>query len=84
MIVPYTFEKSLELFARAARVIPQGIPGHLTPVILVPGSYPYFVKKAKGCRFWDVDGNEFIDYMCAYGPMILGYANEKVDEAYRR
>ncbi|MCU0577302.1 MAG: aminotransferase class III-fold pyridoxal phosphate-dependent enzyme [Desulfobacterota bacterium] len=82
--MPYTFKKSLELFARAARVIPQGIPGHLTPVITVPGSYPYFAAKAKGCRFWDVDGNEFIDYMCGYGPMILGYAHEKVDEAYRK
>jgi glutamate-1-semialdehyde 2,1-aminomutase len=82
--VPYTFDKSLELFARAARVMPQGIYGHFTPVILVPGSYPYFVARAKGSRFWDVDGNEFIDYICAYGPMILGYANDKVDDAYRK
>ena len=80
----YTFEKSLELFARAARVIPQGIYGHFTPVFMVPGSYPYFVARAKGSHFWDVDGNEFIDYMCAYGPMLLGYANDKVDDAYRR
>lgn len=80
----YTFEKSMELFARAARVIPQGIYGHFTPVFTVPGSYPYFVARAKGSRFWDVDGNEFIDYMCAYGPMLLGYANDKVDDAYRK
>lgn len=80
----YTFDKSMELFARAVRVMPQGIYGHFTPVILVPGSYPYFMEKAKGCRFWDVDGNEYIDYMCAYGPMILGYANDKVDDAYRK
>jgi len=78
----YTFNKSKEMFARAAKVIPQGIYGHFTPVILVPGAYPYFVQKAKGSHFWDVDGNEYIDYMCAYGPMILGYANEKVDEAF--
>ena len=80
----YTFEKSLDLFARAARVIPQGIYGHFTPVFTVPGSYPYFVARAKGSHFWDVDGNEFIDYMCAYGPMLLGYANDKVDDAYRK
>jgi glutamate-1-semialdehyde 2,1-aminomutase len=79
-----SFKKSHDLFARAAKVMPQGICGHLTPVILVPGSYPYFVEKAKGCRFWDVDGNEYIDYMCAYGPMLLGYANDKVDDAFRR
>jgi len=81
--VTYTFARSMELFSRAAKVIPQGIPGHLTPVFTVPGSYPYFCSHAKGSRFVDVDGNEYIDYMCAYGPMILGYANEKVDEAYR-
>jgi glutamate-1-semialdehyde 2,1-aminomutase len=80
--VNYTFNKSKELFRRSARVIPQGINGHLTPVFTVPGSYPYFGTKAKGCRFWDVDGNEYIDFMCAYGPMILGYANNKVDRAF--
>jgi glutamate-1-semialdehyde 2,1-aminomutase len=82
--VSYSFKNSLDLFARAARVIPQGIYGHFTPVITVPGSYPYFVARAKGSHFWDVDGNEFIDYMCAYGPMILGYAHDKVDDAYRK
>ena len=46
--------------------------------------YPFFVDRAKGSRFWDVDGNEFIDYMCAYGPMVLGYGDPVVDEAYRR
>ena len=78
----YTFHNSKELFRRAARVIPQGIYGHLTPVFTVPGSYPYFSTKAKGCRFIDVDGNEYIDYLCAYGPMILGYAHKKIDQAY--
>ncbi|MGC9325650.1 MAG: aminotransferase class III-fold pyridoxal phosphate-dependent enzyme [Desulfomonilia bacterium] len=80
----YSFKGSKELFTRAARVIPQGIYGHLTPVFTVPGSYPYYVSRAKGSRFWDVDGNEFIDYMCAYGPMILGYGYKKVDEAFLR
>ncbi|HOO37307.1 MAG TPA: aminotransferase class III-fold pyridoxal phosphate-dependent enzyme [Deltaproteobacteria bacterium] len=78
----YTFHNSKELFRRAARVIPQGIYGHLTPVFTVPGSYPYFGAKAQGCRFIDVDGNEYIDYLCAYGPMILGYAHKKIDQAY--
>lgn len=82
--MPYSFHRSLELFARAARVMPQGIPGAHTPAFTVPGSFPYFAARAKGCRFWDVDGNEFIDYLCGYGPIILGYAHEKVDEAYRK
>lgn len=78
----YTFEQSKALFQRAAKVIPQGIYGHFNPSTTIPGSYPYFIAKAKGPRFWDVDGNEYIDYSCAYGPMILGYAHDRVDEAF--
>jgi glutamate-1-semialdehyde 2,1-aminomutase len=78
----YTYKKSLSLFKRAAEVIPCGIYGHFSPAPLIPASdYPYYSARAKGARFWDVDGNEFIDYMCAYGPMVLGYNNPKVDAA---
>src|SRR5690606_16596360 len=38
---------------------------------------------AKGCRAWDVDGNEFIDFLCSIGPVILGYAYDRVDNAVR-
>ena len=78
----YTFEQSKALFRRASKVIPQGIYGHFNPSTTIPGSYPYFIARAKGPRFWDVDGNEYIDYACAYGPMILGYAHDRVDEAF--
>jgi len=77
----YSFNKSLELFRRAGKVIPQGIYGHMTPALVVPGSYPYYAVRGQGCRYWDVDGNEFIDYMCGYGPMVLGYGHPKVEEA---
>ena len=77
----YTFEKSLELFSRATKIIPGGIYGHMSPTVSVPGAVPYYTVKAKGCRYTDPDGNEYIDYMCAYGPMILGYNNPVVDEA---
>ncbi|MFB0532454.1 MAG: aminotransferase class III-fold pyridoxal phosphate-dependent enzyme, partial [Desulfatiglandales bacterium] len=76
----YRFNKSQSLFTRAAKVIPCGIYGHLSPAPLVPPTaYPFYAVRAKGSRFWDVDGNEFIDYMCAYGPMIVGYNHEEVD-----
>ena len=76
----YNYEKSQALFKRAAKAIPCGIPGHMSPVCSIPVSdYPLFTERAKGSRIWDVDGNEFIDYMCAYGPMILGYNNPAVD-----
>ena len=45
---------------------------------------PAFIKRASGCRMWDLDGREFIDYRAALGPIILGYKYEAVDEAVRR
>ena len=77
----YQFVKSAELFERASRVIPGAIYGHMSPTLMVPGSYPFYTLKAEGCRYTDIDGNEFIDYMCGYGPMILGYQHKIVDQA---
>ncbi len=82
---PFTYPRSEALFARASRVIPNGIPGHFNPVVQKPhGTYPYYCARAEGARFQDLDGNEYVDLMCAYGPMILGYANPVVDAAYRQ
>ncbi len=78
-----SYEKSNKLFDRALKVIPGGIPGHQSPMLLVFGSCPCFIERAEGSRFWDVDGNEYIDYMCAYGPMVLGYNHPKVEKAAR-
>lgn len=44
---------------------------------------PPFIRRASGCRMWDLDGREFIDFRCALGPIILGYAYDEVDEAVR-
>ncbi len=73
------FAKSRDYFERAAKVIPGGIYGSKAPGFLVPGSYPYYVERAKGCRMWDADGNEYIDYLCGFGSQIVGYGNERVD-----
>ena len=78
------YDKSTELFQRAAKVIPSGLYGHQGPAegCCIPVSaYPLFSQKAKGSYFWDVDGNKFIDYMCAYGPNVLGYNDPDVDAA---
>ncbi|MBW2701616.1 MAG: aminotransferase class III-fold pyridoxal phosphate-dependent enzyme [Deltaproteobacteria bacterium] len=80
----HSFDQSMALFQRAANVIPGAIPGHLSPALTVPGSFPYYAVRGEGCRYQDVDGNSFIDYMCAYGPIILGYNNARVDEAARK
>ena len=79
-----THAKSAELFQRAAKVIPSGLYGHQGPAegCCIPVSaYPLFSQKAEGTYFWDVDGNKYIDYMCAYGPNVLGYNDKDVDAA---
>ncbi len=79
-----SYEKSMELFKRALKVIPTGIPGHQGPVesqFIPITSYPLYASKVKDSYFWDQDGNKFIDYMCAYGPNVLGYNNDVVDKA---
>jgi len=63
------------------RVIPGGIYGHQTPLMLVPGSYPYFFASGAGSRVRDVDGNEYVDFMCSYGPIVLGHNHPKVEAA---
>ncbi len=77
----YKFDKSMELFKKATTLIPSGIYGHESPAILVPGSFPYYAERGQGSHYWDIDGNEFIDYICAYGPMVLGYNHPKVEAA---
>lgn len=78
------YDKSRAMFDRAEKVIPSGVYGHLGPAegCFIPvTSFPLFGEKAHGTYFWDVDGNKFIDYMCAYGPNVLGYCDEDVNAA---
>lgn len=80
----YKHDKSREYFERAAKVVPSGVYGHLGPAegCMIPvSSFPLFGESAKGSHFIDVDGNDYIDYMCAYGPNVLGYCDEEVDAA---
>lgn len=82
MTTTYDYSRSQQLFQRAVKVIPCGVPGHMSPGVNVPAAdYPIFTEKAEGAVFYDLDGNRFIDYMCAYGPMVLGYNNPLVDNA---
>ena len=82
-----SYTKSREAFIRATKVIPSGVYGHLGPAegCFVPvDAFPLFSERAEGTYFWDLDGNKFIDYMCAYGPNILGYRDPDVEEAAAR
>ncbi|MGO8957393.1 MAG: aminotransferase class III-fold pyridoxal phosphate-dependent enzyme [Streptosporangiaceae bacterium] len=65
---------------RARAVIPGGMYGHLS-VNALPSEYPQFYERSEGAHVWDVDGNEYVDLMCSFGPVILGHKHPKVEQA---
>jgi glutamate-1-semialdehyde aminotransferase len=73
--------RSQALFEEAKKLVPGGVLGARKPSDFIEGEYPIFLEYGKGCRLTDVDGNEYIDFLCGYGPIILGYREEEVDEA---
>lgn len=74
-------DKSMTLFAEAQTLVPGGVAGIRRPYNFVQGEYPIFFDHGKGGRITDVDGNEYIDYLCAYGPIIIGYREDEIDKA---
>jgi glutamate-1-semialdehyde 2,1-aminomutase len=72
--------KSAEWFEVASRHLPGGVTGN---VKFYP-PYPVYLKKAKGSHVWDLDGNEYIDYMLCFGPLILGHGHPRVVDAVRK
>ena len=72
--------KSEQLFAEALKYIPGGVNSPVRAFRAV-GGQPFFVNKAKGARVWDVDGNEYVDYVGTWGPAILGHAHPKIIQA---
>lgn len=80
-----TVERLLDadLRERARRVIPGGMYGHLNMETL-PAEYPQFFARGQGARVVDVDGREFVDLMCSWGPVLLGHHHPEVDEAVAR
>src|ERR1051326_4284027 len=74
--------QSKKLFAEALKYIPGGVNSPVRAFRAVGGE-PFFVNKAKGAHVWDVDGNEYIDYVCTWGPAILGHAHPKIISAVK-
>ncbi|PJJ80201.1 glutamate-1-semialdehyde 2,1-aminomutase [Mucilaginibacter auburnensis] len=72
-------EKSAELYAKAKTFFPGGVNSPVRAFKSVHGT-PLFIKKGDGCRLWDADDNEFIDYCCSWGPLILGHNHPKVKD----
>lgn len=73
----------MSLWQRANRVLPGGVNSPVRAWKTVKGK-PLFIKKAKGPNIYDVNGNRYIDYVCSWGPMILGHAHSKVIKAIKR
>ncbi|MEP6680867.1 MAG: glutamate-1-semialdehyde 2,1-aminomutase [Chloroflexota bacterium] len=69
--------RSVELMARAERLMPGGVSSPVRAFGAV-GGVPRVIERARGARLWDVDGNELIDYVGSWGPMILGHAHPAV------
>ena len=76
-------DQSQSLFARAQQLIPGGVNSPVRACKSV-GCDPLFVKKAAGSKIQDVDGNEFLDFVCSWGPMILGHNHPAVIEAIEK
>jgi len=78
----YNFNESNKLKSRATKVIPH-ITGTFSrgPSHFVEGVFPVYVNSANGSHFTDVDGNEYLDYLCGLGPITLGYNYKNVNDA---
>jgi glutamate-1-semialdehyde 2,1-aminomutase len=77
-------ERSMEVYEKARKLIP-GVTQLISrrPARAALGVSPIYASHAKGCRIWDIDGNEYVDWMSGVGPIILGYADEVVNEAVK-
>lgn len=74
-------ENSNNEYEYAKSLIPGAVAGIRRPYNFVEGEYPIYFESGKGSHVTDIDGNEYIDYLCAYGPMILGNREEEIDNA---
>ncbi|MCK8059423.1 MULTISPECIES: aspartate aminotransferase family protein [unclassified Fusibacter] len=76
-------EKSMALYEEAKRLSPGGLLGIRRPYNFVPDEYPIFIDHGYGGHIVDVDGNDYIDMLCAYGPIILGYNEPEINDAVK-
>ena len=77
-----TDSRSEQAFSKAKKYIPGGVNSPVRAFRSV-GMQPRFISRAKGSRIWDIDGKEYIDYVCSWGPCILGHAHEQVIAAVK-
>ena len=78
------FEKSKELYKKAVELIPGGVNSPVRAFKSVGRDAPIFVKKGQGSKIWDEDDNEYIDYICSWGPLILGHNHPVIIEEVKK
>lgn len=78
--MPRSTLNSQSAFTKAQAVMPGGVSSPVRAFKGVGGN-PIFIRSGEGCRLTDIDGNVYIDYVCSYGPLIAGHANERVEAA---
>ena len=77
----YALDASAALYASAREVVPGGVGSNDRGLV---HPHPIFIARGSGSHIWDVDGNEYIDYLLAYGPLLLGHAHPAIVEAVQR
>lgn len=77
-------KSSKEIFERAKKAIPGGVNSPVRAFQSVNKEYPIFIKSAKGCKLYDEDGNEYLDMIGSWGPMILGHNHPEVLETVKK
>ena len=75
--------KSMKMYEESQRLSPGGMMGIRRPYNFIPGEYPIFLEMGYGGHIVDVDGNDYIDMLCAYGPIIMGYNEPEINEAVK-
>ena len=78
------FKNSIDLYKKALNLIPGGVNSPVRAFKSVNREAPIFVKKGQGARIYDEDNNEYIDYICSWGPLILGHNQPKVIEEVKK
>ncbi|HSL94561.1 MAG TPA: aminotransferase class III-fold pyridoxal phosphate-dependent enzyme, partial [Thermoleophilia bacterium] len=77
------FETSARLFDEALRYIPGGVNSPVRAMKGVGMPHPLFIARARGAHIWDADGNEYVDFVSSWGPMILGWGHPQVVQRLR-
>ena len=78
---PLQLSNSKRLFEEAQKLSPGGLMGIRRPYNFVAGEYPIFLERGYGGHIVDVDGNDYLDLLCGYGPIILGYEEPEINQA---